>query len=325
MTDSLTPGGGDEIAHWPGGREFPDEEALAAECEACGLHWRVHQDLGGSRLQCRCSEWVDIPVALAADEVALHPAGVDPETSPLVRVRENLPAPTPFTPRPSTSADGGLIEADVRTRQKWTDRTVLELALMMLAFLGPQLAAMLFLTGGDRGVYMPLTGAVSAVLVFIIAFTSHQYAFEALRRTSPRYFVEGLIVTAVALGFAWVWIQFIKWALKDLVDADEGFEPIIELIGLPMAIFAIGVVPGIFEELAFRGLVQGRLNVLFGTKQSILVTGAAFALAHGMTLGLPIHIGLGWYLCWLRARCGSLLPGMMLHFLYNSTLVATGW
>ena len=46
-----------------------------------------------------------------------------------------------------------------------------------------------------------------------------------------------------------------------------------------------------------------------------------FALAHGVGLGLPFHVGGGFYLCWLRARSGSLYPGMLLHFLYNGALV----
>ena len=40
-----------------------------------------------------------------------------------------------------------------------------------------------------------------------------------------------------------------------------------------------------------------------------------------LLLAFPLHMGIGLYLCWLRARCGSLLPGIVLHFLYNTSLV----
>ncbi|MFT7171536.1 MAG: hypothetical protein ACI80K_004690, partial [Paracoccaceae bacterium] len=34
----------------------------------------------------------------------------------------------------------------------------------------------------------------------------------------------------------------------------------------------------------------------------------------------PLHLGIGVYLGYLKDRCGSLLPGMWLHFSYNGTL-----
>ncbi len=64
---------------------------------------------------------------------------------------------------------------------------------------------------------------------------------------------------------------------------------------------------------------------LLGRTTGILVAGMAFALAHGVTLGLPFHVGLGLYLGWLRVRSDSLLPGMATHFLYNGILVVAVW
>ena len=48
-----------------------------------------------------------------------------------------------------------------------------------------------------------------------------------------------------------------------------------------------------------------------------------FAAAHGISMGTPLHLGIGLYLGWLRDRCGSLWPGILLHFAYNGTLVLT--
>ena len=42
---------------------------------------------------------------------------------------------------------------------------------------------------------------------------------------------------------------------------------------------------------------------------------------HGQTLGLPIHVGLGFYLTWLRHRSGTIWPGVLCHFLYNGSIV----
>ena len=83
----------------------------------------------------------------------------------------------------------------------------------------------------------------------------------------------------------------------------------------------IALCPAIFEELAFRGLLQGRLRALFGGHAGLVLTGVAFALAHGASLATPIHFSLGLYLGTLRERTGSLLPGMLFHALYNGGVV----
>jgi len=252
-----------------------------------------------------------------------------PEAAPLISVRE--PGGTEVEPsrarreiaaaRPQEP--GALLLGSARDRARWTDRTIIELALMMLAFIGPSLYLMVGTIGDERAVLTPLAGVATSLLVFLIALGSHSYAFQGLRWTHPKYFAEALVGTGVALGFAWLWLQFLT--MRPGVTMEDPFGPLEEKIGLGMVIFVVGVVPGIFEEIAFRGLVQGRLTVLFGRSQGILITGLAFALAHGgITLAFPIHAGIGIYLCWLRARCGSLLPGMLLHFLYNTTLVVTG-
>ena len=67
--------------------------------------------------------------------------------------------------------------------------------------------------------------------------------------------------------------------------------------------------------------MQGRLAALYGRAGSIVTTGTLFALAHGIGLGLPFHTLGGFYLCWLRARCDSLYPGMLMHMLYNGGLL----
>lgn len=314
----------DDEAWWPPGQVVSAEETVDVVCVGCGLKWHVHVDLRGSRLKCRCGEWVVVPAATPSTEGVAASApvlGSREPGGPVVRIAQGASARLRREAEPHP--EGGLVHGSVHDRARWTDRTLIELGLMMVAFFVPSLFLLLGTSGTERAVMTPLAGLATSVLVFLVALGSHRYAFEGLRRTSPAYFGEALLATGAALAFAWAWMQLLR-TTSFAFDGDP-FQPIKDEIGLAMVIFVVGVVPGIFEEIAFRGLVQGRLTVLFGRSQGILVTGLAFALAHGgVTLAFPIHAGIGIYLCWLRARCGSLLPGMMLHFLYNTTLVVTG-
>ena len=48
-----------------------------------------------------------------------------------------------------------------------------------------------------------------------------------------------------------------------------------------------------------------------------------FAAARGISMGTPLHLGIGLSPGWLRDRRGSRWPGILLHFAYNGTFVLT--
>lgn len=70
------------------------------------------------------------------------------------------------------------------------------------------------------------------------------------------------------------------------------------------------------EELTFRGLGYSLLEQ-FGRWPAILAVGLLFGLAHGLVVSLPVIVGFGCVLAWIRARSGSVYPGMLLHATFN--------
>ncbi len=72
------------------------------------------------------------------------------------------------------------------------------------------------------------------------------------------------------------------------------------------------------EELLYRGLGYGLLTPFLGPWPAILITGVAFGLAHGLVLGLPVLSIFGITLGWLRWQTGSVIPGMIVHSIFNA-------
>jgi membrane protease YdiL (CAAX protease family) len=70
------------------------------------------------------------------------------------------------------------------------------------------------------------------------------------------------------------------------------------------------------EELTYRGLGYSLLE-RFGRWPAILTVGLLFGLAHGLIVSLPIIVAFGCVLAWIRARTGSVYPGMLLHAAFN--------
>lgn len=79
----------------------------------------------------------------------------------------------------------------------------------------------------------------------------------------------------------------------------------------------IAVVAPFVEELAFRGLGYSLL-ARYGRWTAIIVTGLAFGLAHGLVQALPFLAAFGIGLGYLRSRVDSVVPGMIVHGLFNA-------
>jgi membrane protease YdiL (CAAX protease family) len=75
------------------------------------------------------------------------------------------------------------------------------------------------------------------------------------------------------------------------------------------------------EELLFRGVGYSLLRPL-GAAPAILIVGLAFGAWHGLLVALLILIPFGSALAYLRERTGSIVPGMVVHGLFNGAAIA---
>jgi membrane protease YdiL (CAAX protease family) len=77
------------------------------------------------------------------------------------------------------------------------------------------------------------------------------------------------------------------------------------------------VLAPITEELTFRGLGFSLLR-RFGAAAAVLLTALAFGLAHGLVDALPLLFAFGVGLAYIRLRQDSVVPGIVLHGLFNA-------
>jgi membrane protease YdiL (CAAX protease family) len=80
---------------------------------------------------------------------------------------------------------------------------------------------------------------------------------------------------------------------------------------------------GVAEELLFRGVLFGWLARHLPVWATVVVTAVLFAGEHGYyPVLLPTGLLFGLAAGWLRARTGSVLPGMAVHILTDTLLFA---
>ncbi len=90
---------------------------------------------------------------------------------------------------------------------------------------------------------------------------------------------------------------------------------------LILAIFLMAVLPAVFEELIFRGIILNGLKGKMGDVYAILLSAGMFAFAHGSIEQFVYQFALGVVIAWMVVRTGSLLSGIIVHFLNNAMVL----
>jgi len=133
----------------------------------------------------------------------------------------------------------------------------------------------------------------------------------------PLVMIASWVSLAVGIGFA--------LALALVVPPDPMVEQLLNNItmgqAVPFVLF-IALVPGIVEELLFRGYVQRRLLERWTPGAAIFVTSLLFAIVHlqphHVALAFPIGLWLG-IVAW---KTGSVYPSIFCHAFINGSLNA---
>lgn len=95
--------------------------------------------------------------------------------------------------------------------------------------------------------------------------------------------------------------------------------------GLASAVILSAVLPGICEELLFRGLMLSAWEER-GSLHAVTTVSLLFMLLHGNLLGIPSEFICGVLLACIVISSGSLFAGMVFHTVFNSTLlIASYW
>lgn len=120
-------------------------------------------------------------------------------------------------------------------------------------------------------------------------------------------------------------------ALAGLLDRIEPYRhPVVDFLAthrdsgaIALVVFAAVVAAPLAEEFFFRRVLQGWLeNLLHDGRAAIVVSAAAFALAHwGQGLAYVPLFPFGLVLGLIAQRTGSLVPCVMLHALFNAVSV----
>ena len=90
---------------------------------------------------------------------------------------------------------------------------------------------------------------------------------------------------------------------------------------LLLCIISIGLVPALFEEIAFRGILFNELKNIMPVNATIIITTFLFTVLHFSFISFLWIFPIGFLFGYLRSKYNSLIYGIVGHFVYNSSIV----
>lgn len=194
-------------------------------------------------------------------------------------------------------------------------------ALMGLAHPGASLAKPLGFSGVSTALFQLLIGLGAIVLTLVFLLKVTRLKTKDLRIMLPAPWSPGFCLP-VFLGVAN--LANLAGALINRLTGSPATSEMLPSGGpeLLMQFLALCVMPAIAEELLFRGAFQGLMRPC-GSAAAIFAPALLFGVLHlDLAQGLTAF-ACGVFLGWLAERSGSILPGMLLHFVNNALAFLT--
>ena len=170
-----------------------------------------------------------------------------------------------------------------------------------------------------------LVSTILSSLATIVLFLRLKWAF------APRAFVEsrpwgvlfwtaiasvGLVIPSLALQE----LMPVEWLPQSLQDDFKRSEQLItDMMGMRGGYFVICLLVPLAEELVFRGgILRTLLNWRPNAWAMIALSALIFAVVHLNPLQMPHAFLVGLLLGWMYWRTGSIVPGVVLHWINNT-------
>jgi len=162
--------------------------------------------------------------------------------------------------------------------------------------------------------------------VIVLVAISSSSVYETLRFRLPRWWAVPLafllalcwhpisVAILQLVVYAYPYSNELKESVMQLDSTMSGFSPLLLMI-------LIAIVPGFFEEIAFRGYMLTGLDTQGHRLRAIVLTSIFFGITHAILQQSLVACMSGLVLAWLAIQTRSLWPGVVFHITNNSIAV----
>ena len=102
---------------------------------------------------------------------------------------------------------------------------------------------------------------------------------------------------------------------------ESSYLPSLEGGKVALALLVIALIPAVFEEFLFRGVILNNARQTMGDVRTVFIVGFCFSLFHGSPEQTVYQFICGCAFAFLAVRSNSLLPCVLMHFINNALII----
>lgn len=163
--------------------------------------------------------------------------------------------------------------------------------------------------------------AIGCLILWYFAYTKKSFTRVVKRQIcSPKYYLWAILLQIGLFSLSELNELFSSWLENFGYEPTPLTLPSLDGFGVIGVLFVVAVLPAIFEEIFFRGLLLDGCKV-FGEIGAAFVCGSLFALYHQNPAQTAYQFCCGVAFALVAIRSGSVLPTILSHFLNNATII----
>lgn len=134
-------------------------------------------------------------------------------------------------------------------------------------------------------------------------------------------FIKIILYASTSIACAIVVNFVVKWLNRTIFDEEIFYYSAFSHLRYAKlaTIMSVALQPAIFEELAFRGVMQEGLNKITDKKQALFITAFLFSLLHMSFVSFIWMIPFALWLGYVRNKEETIWYGVIIHFCFNTT------
>ena len=181
-------------------------------------------------------------------------------------------------------------------------------------------------TDGTPDWYLYISFAIAPVALFLAAFwyfhRTKKPVLQAIKEQKChwKYYLIALALQVGLFSLSYLntlFAEFLAWLGYSTPDVNV---PSLDGFGVVGVLLVVALLPAVFEEIFFRGVLLDGAYV-FGTAGAALLCGGLFALYHQNPVQTIYQFCWGAAFALMAIRAGSIFPTMLAHFINNAVII----
>jgi uncharacterized protein len=179
---------------------------------------------------------------------------------------------------------------------------------------------------GEGSIVTLMANAIVILTLMDYKGLSYRELFHASSSSAAATLLVLTLPIVLTIPALMLFVQQAVGLLEHLIPLSGYEEAMFEELGSGTlgAIVLTCILAPVLEEMLFRGIILRSFLVQYSTRKAIIASAVLFGLAHMNIYQFVVGLVLGTVTGWLYEKTRSLLPCIVLHGVYNTTLMVVG-